>query len=208
MALRRIYVVGAQSTGKTTLVNALAEHFDEPRNRSFGDETISKPFIIKEVARTTLKEHNLDSLDILSSQQRALHVQRLILAAQHRAESSLENRWYISDRSGVDPLVYAKLYAGDEGMAELRDSVLCNELMERLRGSLVLVCEPCSKRLVDDGVRLLPKSHEEWMEFHGYFCQVLRELGIEFIVLGKELTTQERVQFVRQQLYGVMACLD
>lgn len=62
MTPHRIYIVGAQSTGKMTLINAIAEHFHEPQNRRYGREVIPESFIIKEGAQKTqsyLSRHSL-----------------------------------------------------------------------------------------------------------------------------------------------------
>lgn len=102
--------MGAQCTGKTTLVNRLAQHFhDNP-------PPAGPPAIIKEVARTVLVKHNFTANDITSSQERCLLLQRLILEAQAKAEREVlqgEASWFISDRSGVDPMAYAAQHGGE-----------------------------------------------------------------------------------------------
>ncbi len=77
-----IYIVGAQCTGKTTLVNALESHFDETPDPSL------RPTFIREVARTVLDTHGFTALDITSSGERCMTLQKLILDAQVLAERS------------------------------------------------------------------------------------------------------------------------
>ncbi|KAK0741404.1 hypothetical protein B0T18DRAFT_432516 [Schizothecium vesticola] len=80
MYSKNVYIVSAQCTGKTTLVNRLDQHFhDNP-------PPAGTPAIIKEVARTVLVQHNFTADDITSSQERCLLLQRFILETQTKAE--------------------------------------------------------------------------------------------------------------------------
>ena len=100
-----IYIVGAQCTGKTTLITALSNHITSPSVSS----TIPAPLIVTEVARTVLRKHKFTASDITSSPDKSLLFQRLILEAQYAAEKAAETSpWFISDRSGFDPIVYAR----------------------------------------------------------------------------------------------------
>ena len=82
---RCLYIIGAQSTGKTTLVNALEETFH--RNESTkAERDVTKPHIIREVARTVLREKHFSRHDIATSPSRALQLQKHILNAQFDAE--------------------------------------------------------------------------------------------------------------------------
>ena len=79
-----IYIIGAQSTGKTTLVSALDKHFEQ--HQTYLSEPTARPHIIKEVARSVLRDHHFTADDIATSKPRALQLQRLILDAQSKAE--------------------------------------------------------------------------------------------------------------------------
>jgi nicotinamide riboside kinase len=191
-----IYVVGAQSTGKTTVVKALEEHF---RSEVSSYEGISQPKIITEVARTVLQQHSFSADDITSSPTRALALQKLILQAQLSAERDISEHeeWFISDRSGVDPMVYARKYVSEEAESDLIKSAEWKELSERMRKSVVIVCEAGTEWLTDDGVRLMPESREEWIEFHELFCSRLDALGLEYEILPSNMMSlRERVAFV------------
>ncbi|EXK27326.1 hypothetical protein FOXG_02571 [Fusarium oxysporum f. sp. lycopersici 4287] len=74
---------------------------------------IDKPQIISEVARTVLAKHKYSAEDIQASTSRCFELQQLILEAQAEAEEEAlrTSRWFISDRSGFDSLVYATRYA-------------------------------------------------------------------------------------------------
>jgi predicted AAA+ superfamily ATPase len=91
-----IFIIGAQCTGKTTVVRALEEHFS--------NKTLDQPVVISEVARKVIQDTKIYRDDIRSSRERSLALQKAILQAQHKAEFAAAERWYISDRSSVDPV--------------------------------------------------------------------------------------------------------
>ncbi|KAF2804992.1 uncharacterized protein BDZ99DRAFT_511490 [Mytilinidion resinicola] len=187
-SLKNIYVVGAQCTGKTTLVDALALHFSH---------TKSKPLLIKEVARGVLRKHNYTAADITNSPVRALELQHLILAAQLAAEEEAGRKWLISDRSALDPVVYAMLHVGEEAAARMLESKAWQVSRLRMQEARVFVCEAGTPWLVDDGVRLMPENTERWMTVHQTFCKLLREQGIPFTVVKKETADlAKRVELV------------
>jgi nicotinamide riboside kinase len=189
---KNIYIVGAQCTGKTTLVNALESHF---ASRAAHD----RPAIVREVARTVLKTHSLAATDIRSSPQIAFEMQKLMLLAQVDAErhAMTEAGWFISDRSGVDPICYASSHAGEDAANALLATGAWAELKPRLETGLIVVCEAGCRWLVDDGVRLMPLDQDEWIGFHVLFCSVLDRLELPYIVLPAQVEDlQERVQYV------------
>lgn len=110
MAYRNIYIVGAQSTGKTTLLNALEAYYA----LNNVDEAVHQPFIIQEVARQVVEKSGI-TREYMAAPSRALQLQKNILDAQLEAEAFANSHascpWYIPDRSGVDPIVYAQLFA-------------------------------------------------------------------------------------------------
>ncbi|KAK8067362.1 hypothetical protein PG997_014109 [Apiospora hydei] len=199
---RNIYIIGAQSTGKSTLVDALEAHFRQNTSSS-----LPAPTVIREVARAVLRDHNFTAQDIRDSPTRALELQRLILAAQAKAEGEVKNKasltpstpssWLISDRSAIDPVVYAWMYVGPEAAKALMESTEWRGMHDRMAGSLVVVCEAGVEWLTDDGVRLMPTGKSEWARTHEVFCQVLEEASMRYIVLPCNLgQTEERLDFV------------
>lgn len=197
MALRppNIYIIGAQSTGKTTLVSALGEHFSQPR--TYCDEPVSQPRIIKEVARSILRSHHFTASDIANSKSRALELQRLILEAQSEIERASLPNWYISDRSGLDPLAYAHRYVGHEEARQLRQGEAWKDVEKRLGTGLVVVCATGGDWLLDDGIRLMPESRDDWIEFQSVFCSLLDELEMQYTILPSSIRDlASRVDFV------------
>lgn len=190
---KNIYIVGAQCTGKTTLIGALSSHFT-----ASSLSTTPAPLVFTEVARTVLRKHNLTGSDIASSPSTNLLFQQLMIEAQYATEKVAEtSQWFISDRSGFDPIVYARRYVGEEGARSLMEMEIWGELKERMGRSLVVVCEAGADWLVDDGVRLMPENKEDWVAFHDLFCELLRDAGLDFVVLPCEMKDlAERVRFV------------
>jgi predicted ATPase len=203
-----IYIVGAQCTGKTTLVNALRAHFTTPTT-DLNLNPHPPPTIITEVARRVLSTHHFTAHDVRTPT-RSLALQQLILQAQATAERDALNpnqnpggeaSWFISDRSGADPIAYAVRYVGaDTARAALADSAEWATLRARMREAVVVVCEAgegVAGWLRDDGVRLMPEDLGEWVGFHGLFCGFLEGEGVRYEVLSAGVgALEERVGFV------------
>jgi nicotinamide riboside kinase len=189
-----IYIVGAQCSGKTTLTMALKERFSS-------DPSFPPIAALTEAARGVLKRHNFTRNDIREDVERCLELQRLILEAQWTEELKiLDESMLVSDRSGIDPIVYAARYAQSAGRKSLLDSLAWHELRNRMSRSLVVVCEPVESWLKDDGVRLMPMDLGEWFDIHRSFCAHLEDADIEFCVLSAEkLGLSDRVEFVADQ---------
>ncbi|EWG44756.1 hypothetical protein FVEG_05747 [Fusarium verticillioides 7600] len=166
-----IYIIGPQSTGKTTLVNELQADLEH----GLVDSSIDKPQIVSEVARSVLAKHKYSAEDIRTSKVRCLELQQLILQAQAEAEKEAlkTSSWFISDRAGFDPLVYAKRYASPGAEKELQQLETWKQVKARMETSLIVVCEAGTPWLMDDGVRLMPGSETEWMQVFDDFCQIL-----------------------------------
>jgi nicotinamide riboside kinase len=185
---KNIYIVGAQCTGKTIIVNALVTHFDE---------AATKPLLIEEVARGVIQKHQYTPADMTDSPVRALKLQHLILAAQVAAEEEAGSNWFISDRSAIDPIVYASLYASEEAAAGMFETEAWKNCRVGMQEGLVIVCEAGTPFLHDDGVRLMPEDFERWMAVHDMFCRLLQEQGITFTVIRKEMVDlMQRVQLI------------
>ncbi|KAH8685276.1 AAA domain-containing protein [Ilyonectria robusta] len=187
-----VYIIGAQCTGKTTLVNALRSSFKTTSD-------ISPPTIVEEVARSVQRVHKFTAADITSSPDRCLALQTLILETQRDAERAAlrDQQWIISDRSGLDPIVYAQRYLGHETADAMLASTAWQELRWRMSTSLILVCEAGTNWLVDDGVRLMPQDRDDWIGVHREFCQVLEIVGLPYDVIPCTLARiDDRTAFV------------
>ena len=98
--------------------------------------------MICEVARTVMKQVDINREDIATSPNLSLDLQKAILEAQltHEIIAENENGWYISDRSGIDPIVYARVFTGTEAAEELLVSNSWLKLKRRMKQGLVFVC--------------------------------------------------------------------
>ena len=203
---KAIYIIGPSCTGKTTLLNALLEYYAQAEDSKLSTRPLAA---IREVARSVMREQDFDRSDITSSADRSLKFQKAILQAQYKAETVLKSEtWYISDRSGIDPVVYARSFIGEEAAEELLVSPEWTELEHRMRASLVFLCEAGGDWLADDGTRLMPKDLEAWVRFDHAYRQLLRERKIEYHLIPKDFTkTAARVTLVTtayQQLLDSM----
>lgn len=188
---RNIYIVGAQCTGKTTLVHALERFF------ALNTETITPPRIVTELARKVLREIDFKTADIRDSPTLSFELQKLILQRQYKAEIIPDGEWLISDRSAVDPVMYAKHLCGEDAVQDMLNTSEWGVLSQSMRASTVVVCEAGTDWLKDDGVRLMPENRNDWMELHNKFCDFMVERGIPFVVLPNTTTDIEsRVEFV------------
>jgi len=199
-----LYVIGAQCTGKTTLVNALEDRFCRGEEFFSAQGLLSKPGVIREVARTVLREKQFTRDDIKTSPSRALQLQKHIIDAQFAAEKaaiSLDTptAWYISDRSGLDPIIYAQLFVGEEAAGEMLASENWKELERRMKAGIVILCEAGCSWLADDGTRLMPDGMEQWMRIDNAFREQLTACGIRYTVVPKDMVSLEaRVQLVQK----------
>jgi ABC-type branched-subunit amino acid transport system ATPase component len=201
---RCLYIIGAQCTGKTTLVNAPETMFSRDELSIPVQGTASRPAIIREVARTVLRDKHFSRDDITTSPSRALQLQKHILDAQHEAEQTAIGlntpaTWYISDRSGLDPIIYAQLFVGEEAAGEMLASEKWRELERRMKAGVVMLCEAGCSWLADDGTRLMPTGTEEWMLIDDAFRKLLAVRGICYTLVPSHVVSLEaRVQLVRE----------
>jgi nicotinamide riboside kinase len=186
-----IFIIGPSSTGKTTLCRALVEHF-----------STSASAHIAEVARDIIKKEGFSRKDVAT-----LEMQGAILSAQLSREDAVlssdsHHGMVISDRSCIDPVVYAILNGRTEDEKDDRRRALTEtegfqRALKRYRKSIVLLLAPVSEWLVDDGIRSLD-DHENCL---AVFREVLCSLDIPFFEMGPEkMQLDHRVQQVTTYL--------
>lgn len=176
-----------QSTGKTTLCDALA--------RRLG---LERPAYVTEIARNVMREkgYSRDTIGLLQMQQD-------IMGAHFERENMLDELGCsirLFDRSALDAVVYAILTSKDVDEAHTRKTFLLDtdnfrRMLARYRSnrSLVILLRPVSEWLHDDGVRSM--EHQE--ECLDIFRALLEELKIEYREFGKEVKfLEERVTSV------------
>jgi len=131
-------------------------------------------------------------------------MQRTIMRAQLEREQAARSvagvssvRMVLSDRSAVDPVVYAVVTAANEETGRERMRVLVDtpEFQTALRryqeGTFVLF-KPVPEWFVDDGVRSMEQQDRTLEAFR----KILKELDIPYVELGEEIKDlQARVTF-------------
>lgn len=174
-----IYVVGASSTGKTTLCTALASRLG-----------LDAPLFITEVARNVMRNTGFtrDNVGELKMQRAIMEAQ---LEQEDKARTYAEHRtgqWLLlSDRSAIDAIVYSSITAKDKDEAiemvqSLVSTVQFQLALPWYRRAIFMLLTPIPEWLEDDGVRSL----YDQQHCTDVFREVLRELGVGFEEMGVE----------------------
>ncbi|KAG6331887.1 hypothetical protein ID866_7201 [Astraeus odoratus] len=186
----QVYVVGPSSSGKTTLCNALAKYRKLPAES-----------YITEVARQVMRAKGYTRADVCT-----IEMQMAIMLAQLRRETTAcaeaQGGLVLSDRSGIDPVVYAILTATDEHEARQKESELVDLpafqlALRRYKKAIFLLLNPVEEWLVDDGIRSLD-HHERCIDI---FRQLLKKFEIKYQEMGGEMKSiDDRRTSARVQL--------
>jgi len=175
-----IYLVGAHSTGKTTLARWVRDAFGLP--------------MISEVARGVLAEMEAQLDSIRSNLGVVDRYQREVFLRQLAAETELQGS-FVSDRSFCN-LAYAAHHSTI--LPELiHDSGLI-EYMRGVRKGLVFFVRPHRELLADDGVRE-DANWEEVVRIDGMVKLLLEWFAVPYIPVAS-LSMQERVRHVSRVL--------
>ncbi|KAJ8305524.1 hypothetical protein KUTeg_016069 [Tegillarca granosa] len=141
METLRIYICGAHSTGKTTLLNDLKQHLNI--------------YFVEEIARSIIREHSWRREDFLPDVHPDTFKQlnKEILQAQVNIESENSVR---GKGKGLDPIVYVEYYIGKESEEEMYQVNGVKEWLKRMKTAMVFVLYPHIECISDDEVRLPP----------------------------------------------------
>lgn len=116
----RVFICGAHSVGKTTLVNEVGKQLNL--------------HVEAEVARKVITDLNLrrEDFDPKTNPSKFEELQERILEAQCKVEEkhSRSGTPYIADR-GIDPLVYSLMYLGENSMKRLLSLPSSQECISR-----------------------------------------------------------------------------
>jgi len=190
---RCVYIIGPQSTGKSTLVDGLIERFN------------GHVRVIKEIARKVMNDKGYTREDVNSGdRKRQFSFQNDIFLTQLEEEARLHDTVYISDRSAIDPLVYLYHYSGENAARRITSGEhwkTCCTRYANAEKSLIVLLFPVEMFLVDDNIRYVADSVDEWMAFAATFVRFLEDQGIPFTSIGEDLIgLNERVELVLNQL--------
>ena len=180
MTARRIYLVGAHSTGKTTLARWVRDRYGLP--------------MISEVARGVLAEmeEQLDSirsnLDVVDRYQRMVFERQLQAEAEHEGP-------FVSDRAFCN-LAYAAHHATVLG--NLASDPRLGEYMKSVEEGIVFFLRPHRELLATDGVRA-GVAWEEVVRIDGMVKLMLEMFSVPYIPV-ESLSMQERVRLLERVL--------
>jgi nicotinamide riboside kinase len=181
----RVYLVGAHSTGKTTLARYIRDHYELP--------------MISEVARSILAELEI-SLDRLRSDVDAVsRYQTQVFHRQFEAERRMKGG-FVSDRAFCN-LAYMANHATN--ISEVFRDPILDEYMRWVAEGVVFFVRPHRELLHDDGVRA-GVSWEEVLTIDGMVKLFLELWGIPYVALSP-LSMQERVRTIDAVLNLKMA---
>ncbi|XP_071943068.1 uncharacterized protein [Antedon mediterranea] len=195
--LVRVYLCGAHSTGKTTLLGDVCKELPEIKKEA-------------EIARQVLEGMSLEdrrtAIDFRNQPEKCEKFLRLVLESQCEVdrknalnEDLIEG--YIADRAGIDPLVYAASYLGDKVKDSLLSLPVTQECIKRYKNdknALIFVVHPHKECMKEDGIRPTPV----WNELTRYteiLTQLLDHLQINYIPITV-LDRTERCQIVVNQI--------
>jgi nicotinamide riboside kinase len=172
----RVYLVGAHSTGKTTLARYIRDHYGLP--------------MISEVARSILAEMEI-SLDRLRSDVDSVSRYQLeVFQRQIEAERRIHTG-FVSDRAFCN-LAYMANHATN--MADVFRNPILDEYMKSVSEGVVFFVRPHRELLAEDGVRAAV-SWEEVLTIDGMVKLFLELWGVPYITLSM-LSMQERVRTI------------
>lgn len=174
----RIYLVGAHSTGKTTLARWIRDRYGLP--------------MISEVARGVLAEMEEQLDQIRSNLDVVDRYQALVFERQLTAEAEQEGP-FVSDRAFCNMAYAAQHSTILEKLAS--DSRLADYMSSVKRG-LVFFLRPHRELLADDGVRAAV-DWEEVLRIDGMIKFMLELFGVPYIPL-ESLSMQERVRLIER----------
>ncbi len=176
----RIYMVGAHSTGKTTLARWVRDRYGLP--------------MISEVARGVLAEMEMD-LDSLRSDIEAVNrYQALVFERQIEAETRMDGA-FVSDRS-FDNLAYAAHHSTIT--SEIASDDRLKGYMSSVLDGIVFFLRPHPELVVADGTRA-GVEWEDVVRVDGMVKLLLEMFGVPYIPVAS-LAMQERVRLVERVL--------
>ncbi len=176
----RIYLVGAHSTGKTTLARWIRDHYGLR--------------LISEVARGVLAEMEAKLGALRADVDLVNRYQSEVFARQIQAEQQMPSG-FVSDRAFCN-LAYAAQHS--TVLADLAADARLRAYMEHVRSGLVFFVRPHRELLVQDGVRESPEW-DEVVRIDGMVKLMLEMFAIPYVPVAS-LSMQERVRLLERVL--------
>jgi len=193
--IAEIYIVGAASTGKTTLCRALLQKLG-----------LEGTEFITETARSVMERDGFTRDDVGKlSMQVAIMKEQFLTEVKSREAAASSGRILLSDRSAVDAVVYAVVTAAgaEEAEERIRSLTASRQFQSALpayRNACFILLAPVPEWLEDDLIRMIDKQDY----CHEIFRTILNRLSIKFHEIGPEMKSlEERVKtIIRLARYG------
>lgn len=177
-AATRVYLVGAHSTGKTTLARWVRDHYGLP--------------MISEVARGVLAEMEAQLGSLRSDVALVDRFQTEVFTRQIEAEQQMAGG-FVSDRAFCN-LAYAASHSTI--LANIATDPRLATYMDHVRSGLVFFVRPHRELLTADGVRENPEW-DEVVRIDGMVKLMLEMFAVPYIPIAS-LAMQERVRLLQR----------
>jgi nicotinamide riboside kinase len=176
----RIYLVGAHSTGKTTLARWIKNRYEIP--------------MISEVARSVLAEMEAQ-LGALRTDMRLVNEYQMAVFERQIAAEASQTGSFVSDRAFCN-LAYAAQHA--TVLQTIFQDPRLQAYMDSVRQGVVFYLRPHQTLLADDGVRE-DMDWEEVLRIDGMVKLLLELFAVPYIPVAS-LAMQERIRLVSKVL--------
>lgn len=179
----KICLSGTQSTGKTTILNAIEKELknrDTEKNKNFK--------IIKEVVRGLVKDNKIAINKEMS------HKGQMIVLEEHYKNCCLRYNHFITDRGIIDAFCYGTyLYLnGKYTYSEHNEQLaLFKEVVNKYDHYIYL---PPVLKLVSDGTRSLDKEYRD--EVHNIFTMVYNSFCTHPVTILNDINLENRVYYI------------
>ncbi len=176
----RVYLVGAHSTGKTTLARWIRDHYGLR--------------LISEVARSVLAEMEAQLPSLRADVELVNRYQSEVFRRQIEAEEQLGGG-FVSDRAFCN-LAYAAQHSTI--LSEIATEPALRRYMEHVRSGLVFFVRPHRELLATDGTRENP-DWEAVLQIDGMIKLMLEMFAVPYVPMAS-LSMQERVRLMQRVL--------
>ena len=182
-----IFIIEAHSTGKITLRNALLKGIHHDKNKGIALQDIEQPMTTTEAAEIIMERMGLMANEVFSSKETCERIQNEILEEQAAYERKIpDDAWINSDRSGLDPIIYALVHVDASAAARMESTEAWDECKASMEKGLMVVCEPVKEWLETNKFRTWLEGMTQWdyaRLLHGTFVDRLEVLGISYVLI-------------------------